>query len=109
MASNRASSLASNRAMRFLTTACLAAATSALGCASRPPFPLRAPMTRDTDLEPTHVDCAKRPNDKDPNHVACAPEPYVSPLAWDGLDNTIFRPLAKVFAADPPREAVNVN
>src|SRR5262249_44219029 len=43
------------------------------------------------------------------NHVACAPEKYVSPLAWDGLDNTIFRPLAKVFAVDPPAEAVNVN
>jgi len=91
-----------------------ASATIALftlaGCAAeRPHFPLRAPMTRDTDLDPTTVSCRERANDKDPKHVACAPEPYVSPLAWDGLDNTIFRPIAKLFAVDPPREAVNVN
>jgi hypothetical protein len=33
----------------------------------------------------------------------------VSPLIWDGLDNSVFRPLAKLFAVDPPREARNVN
>src|SRR5438105_1502159 len=72
-------------------------------------FFLREPVWRDTDLNAVSVACEKRASDKDPNHMACAPEPYVSPLAWDGIDNSIFRPLAKVFAVDPPREAPNVN
>lgn len=66
-------------------------------------------MTRDTDLDPVSLRCEKRPTDKEPKHVSCAPEPYVSPLAWDGADNSFFRPLAKVFAVDPPKEARNVN
>ncbi|HVJ92396.1 MAG TPA: hypothetical protein VM580_21495 [Labilithrix sp.] len=84
---------------------------SLIGCAGAPrrSFPLREPFTRDTDLDPVSVRCAKRPNDKDKNHVSCAPAPYFSPLAWDAADNTLFRPLAKVFAVDPPREARNVN
>ena len=35
--------------------------------------------------------------------------PYVSPLAWDAVDNSAFRPLSKVFAVDPPGAAKNVN
>jgi hypothetical protein len=72
-------------------------------------FPLKEPLVRDTDLALVSVPCEKRPSEKDPAHVSCAPEPYVSPLAWDAADNTIFRPLAKLFAVDPPREARNVN
>jgi hypothetical protein len=64
---------------------------------------------RDTDLDPISVRCETRPTEKDPKHVSCAPDPYVSPLAWDAADNTVFRPLAKIFAVDPPREARNVN
>jgi hypothetical protein len=41
--------------------------------------------------------------------VTCAPEPYESPLVWDGADNLLFRPLSEAFAFDPGREAVNVN
>ena len=41
--------------------------------------------------------------------MACAPEPYVSPLVWDGADNMVFRPLVGLFAVRAPREAVNVN
>ena len=37
------------------------------------------------------------------------PEEYFSPFAWDGADNMIFRPLARVFAVDPAGDAVNVN
>ena len=37
------------------------------------------------------------------------PEEYFSPFAWDGADNIIFRPLARVFALDPAGQAVNVN
>lgn len=66
-------------------------------------------MRVDTDMRPVSVDCVKRPSDKEPNHVSCAPKPYISPLVWDGMDNTLFRPVARVFAVDPPYEAVNVN
>lgn len=68
-------------------------------------------MTRDTDLDPVSVRCAKRADEKDKSksHVSCAPEPYVSPFAWDAADNTFFRPLAKIFAVDPPAEARNVD
>ena len=54
---------------------------------------------------PCHVEGTK----KEPNHVSCAPEPYVSPLAWDGMDNSIFRPLVEVFAFERHGEAVNAN
>jgi hypothetical protein len=80
------------------------------GCAATPrSFPMHAPFTRDTDLDPVSVKCVKRPSDKDPNHVSCTPAPYVSPLAWDAADNTLFRPISKLFAVDPPKEARNVN
>jgi hypothetical protein len=72
-------------------------------------FPLREPLWKDTDTRPITLPCERRPTEKEPSHVACAPEPYVSPLIWDGLDNSVFRPIAKVFAVDPPRTAVNVN
>lgn len=96
----------SSRALAF---AALTACTALAACGHAPRFPLRPPLTTDTDLRPVSVKCAKRPTDEDKAHVACAPVPYVSPLAWDAADNTVFRPLAKVFAVDPPGEAVNVN
>lgn len=74
-----------------------------------PRFPLRAPMLTDTDQRPVRVACEERPDDDDPKHVACAPEPYVSPLVWDAVDNSVFRPLARVFAVDPAGPAPNVN
>lgn len=80
-----------------------------MGCAADRRFPLRDATTVDTDLRPVTVRCEKRPTEKDPNHVSCAPEPYVSPLAWDAADNTLFRPISKFFAVDPPKEARNVN
>jgi len=80
------------------------------GCAGTTrSFPLKEPYTRDSDLDPVSVKCEKRPSDKDPNHISCAPDPYVSPLAWDAADNSLFRPLAKIWAVDPPKEARNVN
>jgi hypothetical protein len=72
-------------------------------------FPARDPVWQDTDRTPVSVNCAERPNDDDPKHIACTPEPYVSPLVWDAADNSVFRPLAKLFAVDPPGEARNVN
>ncbi len=72
-------------------------------------FPLKDPVWRDTDLNPVNVKCEKRPTEKEPDHVSCAPDIYVSPLAWDAADNTVFRPFAKIWEVDPPKEAVNVN
>jgi len=66
-------------------------------------------MARDTDLDPVTLPCRVEPTKKDPKHIVCAPEVYVSPLAWDGINNSVFRPLARVFAIDPAGEAVNVN
>src|SRR5687768_808053 len=78
-------------------------------CGSAHRFPLRAPLAVDTDRRPVSVECEERPTEKEPAHVSCAPEPYVSPLAWDAVDNSIFRPLSRVFAVDPAGPAVNVN
>jgi len=72
-------------------------------------FPLRDPLWQDTDQQPVSVDCAPRPTDQDQKHRACAPDPYVSPLAWDAADNSLFRPFAQLWAVDPGRPAVNVN
>jgi hypothetical protein len=86
----------------------LACALGACGGGSVRRFPLRESFAKDTDLSPVTIACEKRPTDKEPNHVSCAPEPYISPLVWDGADNEFFRPLAKIFAVDPPKEARNV-
>jgi hypothetical protein len=80
-------------------------------CAAAPPrpFPLRPPFTVDTDLRSVSLPCRREPTKKDPNHQVCAPELYVSPLVWDGADNSIFRPLSTALAVEATREAVNVN
>ena len=77
--------------------------------ASERRFPLREPLWQDTDRRPISVECVPSPTKKDPGHLACAPEPYVSPLAWDAADNSIFRPLSRLFAVDPAGPAPNVN
>ena len=82
---------------------------SAAACAAERRFPLREPLWRDTDLQPVSVPCKAHPSDEDPQHVSCAPEPYESPLAWDGADNMVFRPITRVFALEAPDQAVNVN
>ena len=87
----------------------LALGVAAASCASARLFPLRAPLATDTDMRSFTAPCRIEPSKKDPRHVACTPEPYVSPLAWDGTDNSIFRPLSRVFAVDPAGDAPNVN
>lgn len=74
-------------------------------------FALRAPMTRDTDLDAVHVPCRDKPDDKDKTKTTkvCTPLPYESPFAWDGADQILFRPLTRVFAVDPAGESVNVD
>ena len=37
------------------------------------------------------------------------PKEYYSAAYWDGADNMVFRPTARVFAFDPGGEAINVN
>lgn len=56
-------------------------------------FPLSGPMWEDPDRHP----------------FAEAPEEYYSGLGWDGADQMLFRPLARLWAVDPAGEAVNVN
>ena len=86
----------------------LAGLTAACTAAPRP-FPLREPLRVDTDLRSVSVPCHVEGTKKEPNHLSCAPEAYVSPLAWDGMDNSIFRPLVEVFAVDPGGEAANAS
>jgi hypothetical protein len=92
---------------RMVLAACIVLAAGCAGGLRR--FPLRTPMATDTDLQPVSVPCRRDPTPKDPAHISCAPRPYVSPLAWDGIDNSIFRPLSGVFAVRAPSESVNVN
>jgi len=63
------------------------------GCAGPARFPLREPLLRDPDQGP----------------VAKVPEESYSPFAWDGANQTVFRPLARFFAVDPAGPALNVN
>jgi hypothetical protein len=87
-----------------------ALALAGLACASPPRrFPLRPPFTVDTDLRSVSLPCRREPTKKDPNNQVCAPEVYVSPLMWDGADNSIFRPLSTALAVERSREAINVN
>ncbi|MET0386790.1 MAG: hypothetical protein ABW321_12565 [Polyangiales bacterium] len=78
-------------------------------CGGSERFPLREPLWLDTDMRPVSIPCEARPSDEDKKHVACAPEPYVSPLAWDGANNMVFRPISRLFAVEAPDEALNVN
>lgn len=52
--------------------------------------------------DPLWVDADKRP-------FSGEPEEYYSPFAWDGADQTLFRPLSRFFAVERAGEAVNVN
>jgi hypothetical protein len=80
------------------------------GCASATrDFPLRDPMTVDTDLRPVTVACRRSATPKDPKHISCAPDVYVSPLNWDGADNIFFRPLSEALGLEQHGEAINVN
>jgi len=103
----RASASRWTRAVRVLGVAVALAGSS--HCAAERHFPLRDPLWVDDDRRAVSVPCQLRPTDDDPQHVSCAPASYVSPLAWDGADNSIFRPLSELFALQTSHEAVNVN
>jgi hypothetical protein len=91
--------------MRARSLALVALSVMSAACASAPRFPLREPLTVDTDLQSRRVGCRK----DDQGKTVCAPQEYFSPLAWDGADNMLFRPLADLFAVEGSREAINVN
>jgi hypothetical protein len=96
--------------LRHVFLAANAACLAGAGCgAGVPRFPLRDPMATDTDTRPVSVPCRAEATPKDATHVACAPAEYVSPLAWDGVDNSIFRPLTGLFAVRTSGESLNVN
>jgi hypothetical protein len=82
----------------------------ALACADvKSPSPTRtAPLLVDDDQRPFSVDCRLEGRGDKARRV-CAPEVYVSPLAWDAADNSIFYPLTRGFALNPAGEATNVN
>ena len=83
---------------------------AASGCAATErAFPLRDPMTVDTDLQPVTLACRPSPTPKDPRNISCAPDVYVSPLIWDGTDNMLFRPLSEAVGVVHHGEAVDVN
>ena len=89
---------------------CLLLGVIGFGCGHpEPRFPLRAPLSRDTDLKPVFVACRPDPKPGDPAHVNCAPRTYQSSLYWDGADNVFFRPLSEVFGVSVGHEAINVN
>jgi hypothetical protein len=79
----------------------------ALGaCAHSDPrrFGLRAPTLRDQDLDLVTLDC----KGKDAKKAPCA-EPYESSFAWDGIDNSLFRPISEALILKPSGESQNVN
>jgi hypothetical protein len=83
---------------------------AASGCATTDrTFPLRDPITVDTDMRPVTVACRASPTPKDAHNISCAPDVYVSPLIWDGTDNIFFRPLSEALGVEHHGEAVNVN
>lgn len=87
------------------------AALATAGCAAHDPrrFPLAAPVTRDHDLDPVRVDCRREKDKKGVARVVCAPDTYESSFVWDAADNSVFRPISKVFQVDAYGEAENVN
>lgn len=63
------------------------------GCGKPARFPLKPPLLQDDDERPFSPE----------------PEQYESPFAWDAANQTFFYPVARIFAVDPARRAVNVN
>jgi hypothetical protein len=97
-----------SRIILFAAAAISSAATASCASTDRR-FALAPPLAVDSDLRSVVIPCRAAPSDKDKSHIACAPEPYVSPLVWDGVDNMLFRPLAEAWTFEAAREATNAN
>ena len=71
-------------------------------------FPEGRPVIwRDDDARPFYTECT--PDPEEPGHSLCVPETYVSPFAWDAVDNSVFLPISRALEVAPSREAINVN
>jgi hypothetical protein len=77
---------------RLFVVTLLSAWISGCGSSMRP-FTPADPVWKDDDAHP----------------FSETPEEYYSGLLWDGADQMIFRPMARVWAVDPGGEAENVN
>jgi hypothetical protein len=82
--------MASERTTLLWIALCSCVAASCAATTAQ--FPLRDPLWRDDDQQP-----------------GAAPREYVSPFAWDGANQMVFRPIARAFAVDPADTARNVN
>src|SRR5215216_5667512 len=84
-------------------------AIASAGCGSSVQrFPRgRPPIWVDNDMRPFRTEC--RPDPEEPGHQICTPETYVSPFAWDAVDNTLFLPTSRALSVPGSREAINVN
>jgi len=72
-------------------------------------FPLRAPLWRDSDLDPVSVPCPADAPEASRGPNGCAPRPYQSSLIWDGTDSVAFRQLSTAFRLERRGEAIDVN
>jgi hypothetical protein len=95
--------------MRALHAAALAALLASCAPHAGGRFPLRDPLTVDTDTRPVSVPCHPDPSSKEPDHLTCAPREYFSPFKWDRIDNSAFGPLSRFLAVDVIGEAANAN
>jgi hypothetical protein len=84
----------------------LSVAVSALAACTpaEHPFPPRAPLSRDTDLQSVRAPCHE-----EGAHFVCAPEAYVSPHFWDEADSIVFRPLSEGLGIVTSGESIDVN
>ena len=86
----------------------LLAITSA--CAGTPRrFPFQGPLTVDTDLTPVSLPCRPDPTKKEPNRVNCMPAEYISPFAWNQIENTFFERVSRLLSFDIVKESENAN
>ncbi len=67
----------------------------------------RPTVWHDNDKAPFYTEC--KPDPEEPGHQLCVPETYVSPFAWDAVDNTVFLPVSRALSVPEPREAENSN
>ena len=81
----------------------LSFALALVGCGAHDPrvFSLRAPVTRDPDLDDVALPCAGKPK--------CQPKSRESSFAWDAADNLVFRPGHDLLSAKRTGEALDVN
>jgi hypothetical protein len=94
--------------MRYPRLALAALALSACAPAEQR-FPLRAPVSRDPDLDSVSLPCRAAPTARDPHHISCAPAPTELPQISMALDRVVLLPISEALAITVTGEAENVN